>query len=203
VLLLALASGAARAGDLYQWETEDGRIEIGTNPPLGANARPWSPGQETAAQPRPRPAPAAPPAPADSAIVGAPPAKHVSKEDRAKQAQRQAMGRLGDACLARKSTLEKATQKIAIVEAQIARLEKRIEDLEATELAYSRTSCRSDDDGVDTSDCLASTFHRDTEIARSQGELEEAQQKLADLEQRARSAEEDPSCSSSPASRTR
>ncbi len=196
LILLALASGGARAGEMYQWETEDGRIEIGPNPPLGAAARPWSPGQE-AASTRPKPPP--PPPALDPAPAGSPTLKYRSKEERAKEAQRQAMGRTGDACLARKATLEKATQKIAITEAQITRLEQRIEELEASELAYSRTSCRTDDPDVDTSDCLASTFHRDAELAHSERQLEEAQQKLADLEQRARAAEDDPSCQSSPA----
>ncbi len=191
-LLLALAGANARAGDLYQWETEDGRIEIGTNPPLGAAAKPWNPGQEAAA----RPTPPAAPAPAVTPVAR-PGAGHRSADERAKEARRRALGRLGDACVARKGAIAKGAQKIAAAENRITQLETRLEELEATALAYSRTSCRSDyDDGSDSSDCLASTFHRDAEIARTQEELEDTQQKLADLEQRTRAAEEDPSCGS-------
>ena len=84
---------------------------------------------------------------------------------------------------------------------QIARLEKKLEELEATEVAFQRTSCRSANAyGPDHSDCVSSSFHRDAEIARTQESLEEAQQKLADLEQRARSASEDQNCSPAAAS---
>ncbi len=180
-LLLALASSDTRAGDLYQWVTEDGRIEIGTTPPLGAAAQPWSPGQEAAAQPAP-PAAAAP----------APAATQRVPSDRRTESERRARGRLEEKCSAQKATVDKATQKIRILESQIARLDKKIEELEATEVAYSRTSCRSQDVyGPSASDCMTSSFHRDAEIARTQDELEDAQQKLGDLEQRARSATSD------------
>ncbi len=86
------------------------------------------------------------------------------------------------------ATASKATQKIRILENQIARFERRLEELEATELAYSQTSCRSSEIEGPSSDCLTSSFHRDAEIARAQADLEEAQQKLGDLEQRARAA---------------
>ncbi len=89
------------------------------------------------------------------------------------------------------ATASKATQKIRILENQIARFERRLEELEATDLAYSQTSCRSQGShGIEgpSSDCLTSSFHRDAEIARAQADLEEAQQKLGDLEQRARAA---------------
>jgi hypothetical protein len=50
-LLLSSASGGVRAGELYRWVTEDGRVEIGMNPPPGTTAVPYFPGQETAPQP--------------------------------------------------------------------------------------------------------------------------------------------------------
>lgn len=180
-LLLATSSGDARGGELYRWVTEDGRTEIGTTPPFGAAAEPWSPGQEAAAQP------AKPAAPAPAAPPRQPTAETAA-------AERRARGRLEEPCSRATEKAEKAAQKIRILEAQIARLELKLDELEATELAYSRTTCRSQ--GVEGigSDCLTSSFHRDAEIARIQQELEDAQQKLGDLEQRARSMTEDPNC---------
>ncbi|MEX2208156.1 MAG: hypothetical protein WEF50_18170 [Myxococcota bacterium] len=189
-LVLALASGESRAGDLYQWVTEDGRVEIGASPPRGVAAKPWNPGQETISNPVAQPAPKPPePAPAPA------PMQRTSSRNPS-SAEHRARGRMDDRCLRQQGTVAKATQKIQILEVQIARLEKKLEDLEATELAYSRTSCRSMDVyGPDASDCISSSFHRDAEIARTQEELEDAQQRLGDLEQRARSAAEDAACS--------
>ena len=182
-LLLAIASGNARGGELYRWETEDGRIEIGTTPPLGAAAVPWSPGQEAAAHPAapPAPAPAATPRPAPDSAAAA-------------LAERRARGRLDEACSREKATTDKATQKIRVLESQIARLERKLEELEATDLAYSRTTCRSQGIEGPGSDCLTSSFHRDAEISRIQQEIEEAQQKLGDLEQRARGVPRGEAC---------
>lgn len=189
-LVLALASSESRAGDLYQWETEDGRVEIGVSPPPGVAAKPWNPGQEAAANPVAKPA-APPPEPEP-----APAAMQRTSARRTPSAERRARPPMDDRCLRQQGTIAKATQKIQILEAQIARLEKRLADLEATELAYSQTSCRSMAVyGPDASDCISSSFHRDAEIARTQEELEDAQQRLGDLEQRARSAAEDEACS--------
>jgi hypothetical protein len=187
-LLLALASFQARGGELYSWVTEDGRIEVGAKPPPGVSARPWSPGQESAAQPAKPAAPAA-------AVEATPAAPQRPRARRTREADRRAGSRRDDKCLARELTIEKATQKTRILESQIARLEKRLEELEATELAYSRTSCRTADfEGPTASDCVTSSFHRDAEISSTQEALENAQQRLGDLEQRARTASEDQSC---------
>jgi hypothetical protein len=190
---LALASGESRAGDLYQWVTEDGRVEIGVRPPPGVAAKPWNPGQEAAANPVvAKPAPP-PPEPAPRPTASAP---QMSAAERKRLAERRAYGRLDDHCLRQQRTVAKATQKSQVLEAQIARLEKKLAELEATELAYSQTSCRSMDVyGPDASDCISSSFHRDAEIARTEKELEDAQQRLGDLEQRARGAAEDEECS--------
>ena len=191
-LLLVLASGETRAGDLYQWVTEDGRVEIGASPPAGVAAKPWNPGQEAAANPSALPA--APASEREAAPASAKPYRASSRHTT--EAERRARGRLEEECRTQRGLIEKAAQKIRVLESQIARLEKKLEELEATELAFQRTSCRSSGAyGPDHSDCVSSSFHRDAEIARTQESLEEAQQKLADLEQRARSASEDQSCS--------
>jgi hypothetical protein len=192
-LLLALASTAARAGDLYRWVTEDGRVEIGTNPPLGASVEPWNPAQEAVAQPTAQPTaqPAPPAAPAPPAHATPPGSRSHGPpgvpRDRSKS-------RLDETCSTEKLAAMKAAQKISVLESQIARLGRKLEELEATALAYSQTTCRSQEaDGLG-SDCLTSSFHRDAEIARTQQELEEKEQKLADLEQRARGLASRPEC---------
>ncbi len=187
-LLLALASGEARGGELYRWVTQDGRVEVGANPPPGVSAQPWSPAQESAAQP------AMPAAPA-VAVEATPAVPQRPRARRTHEATRRVGSRLDDKCLARARTIDKATQKIHLLESQIARLEKRLEELEATEVAYSQTSCRTSDfEGPSSSDCVTSSFHRDAEVSRTQEALEDAQQRLGDLEQRARAASEDQSC---------
>ena len=185
-LVLALASGGARAGELYRWVTKDGRVEIGTSPPFGAAAEPYFPGQEAAAQPAAPAAPAPAPVPAETPR---PAAGHSTRE-----AERGARGRLEEPCARDQEISDKATQKIRILEAQIARLEHKLDELEANEVAYSQTSCRSQGIEGPSSDCLTSSFHRDAEISSTQQELEDAQQKLADLEQRARAATTDERC---------
>lgn len=74
------------------------------------------------------------------------------------------------------------------MESEIARLERTIETLEASEVAYSRTSCVSQNVHYSISDCQSEIFQRDTEIANAEQALEIAQEKLGDLELRARSS---------------
>ena len=194
LLALVLASSETRAGDLYQWVTEDGRVEIGASPPAGVAAKPWNPGQEAAANPSALPAAPASESERETVPASAKPLRASTRHTT--EAERRARGRLEEECRTQRGLIEKAAQKIRVLESQIARLDKKLEELEATEVAFQRTSCRSSGAyGPDHSDCVSSSFHRDAEIARTQESLEEAQQKLADLEQRARSAAEDASCS--------
>ena len=109
--------------------------------------------------------------------------------------ERRARGRLDEVCMRNREVSAKAARKITETETQITRLEGRIEELEANAVAYSKTTCRSQESysGLGT-DCQVSSFHRDAEIARLNRDLEEAQQRLADLEQRARAVAEDERC---------
>ena len=184
LLAIAIASSDTRAGDLYRWVTQDGRVEIGATPPPGTEAVPWNPGQEALSPPTALPAATPAPAPA----VTPPAATPAPATARSAAANGRARSLLEEECSTGRATADRATQKIRILESQIARLERRLEELQATDLAYSQTSCRSQGIEGPSTDCLTSSFHRDTEIARTQAEIEEAQEKLADLEQRVRGA---------------
>jgi hypothetical protein len=165
-LLLAIASGDARAAELYRWLTEDGRVEIGTTPPPGTAAVPWRPGEAEAAEPAPR----------------ATPARLSTRAPRAR-------ARSDEKCARKQEAARKIEREVVELESEITRLEQRIESLEASEVAFSRTSCVSRDVyGPNSSRCQSDIFHRDTEIANAEQALELAQNKLGDLEQRARGA---------------
>ena len=158
-LLLAAAAPPARAGDLYRWVTEDGRVEIGPTPPAGTAAVPWRPGQRDAATP------------------GVPEAPARAARTRSRNAK---------ACARDRESEREDARRIAEVESEIARLEQKIERLETSEVAWSRTSCRSQGIYGPKSDCVASRFDRDAEIEGAKLQLDSAQERLADLEQRAR-----------------
>jgi hypothetical protein len=171
-LCLALAALEANAADLYRWIDPDGREAIGTVPPPGVQAVPWTPGATDAP---PAPAPAAPPA----APAPLPPAARAAAEREAR-CQRQ---------------LERANEKRAAIqrqEAQIEALEAKLAKLQASEIAYSRTDCR---DAYTRSDleCTSEVFDRDKEIARAEESLASAREKLDDLELAPR-VEPEPGC---------
>ena len=159
---LALFGPVASAEGLYRWVTEDGRVEIGTTPPPGTAAVPWLPDPADAAQP------AEPAAPVT-------PATHVPTAAN------------GD-CARRSEAARKTAAKIAKLESEIDRLERKLESLESNEVAWSRTSCVSQ--GIDgpKSDCVTSHFDRDVEVDRAEQALDRARDNLDDLELRARGA---------------
>lgn len=167
-LLLAIPAGGLSAGELYRWVTEDGRTEIGPNPPPGASAVPWSPGQERAAEPTP-----AAPAPAPASAPAPIPAQKARSANREK-------------CARYRENARQTERRVIEAEAAIARLEQKLETLQSTEIAFSRTSCVSQGINGPKSDCVASRFDRDAEIERAEQALEQAQEKLSDLELNAR-----------------
>ncbi len=158
-LLLAAASSHASAGELYRWVTEDGRVEIGPVPPAGASAVPWRPGQDAAAKPAEATAPAGR-------------AKGRARGDRA--------------CARHREASRQTAQALIDAETEVTRLEQKIEMLESSHVAYSRTSCVSQ--GIDgpRSNCVSHRFDRDAEIERAEAALDAAQERLADLELHAR-----------------
>jgi hypothetical protein len=174
---LALAALEASAADLYRWIDPDGREAIGTVPPPGVQAVPWTPGATDA---RPAPAPAAPaPAAAPAAPATLPPAARAARE-REERCQRQ---------------LERANaRRVELRErrAEVDALEAKLAELEASEVAYSRTDCV---DAYRRSDieCTSEVFDRDKEIARLEGSLAKAREKLDDLELGPRNVP-DPDC---------
>ena len=156
---LALLGPVAVAGDLYRWVTEDGRVEIGTTPPPGTAAVPWLPEPAEAAAPAPPVTPAT-----------------------------QATTATGEDCARKSEAARKTAAKIAELESEVDRLEKKLESLESNAVAWSRTSCVSP--GIDgpKSDCVTSQFDRDVEVDRAERALDRARDKLDDFELRARAA---------------
>jgi hypothetical protein len=78
-----------------------------------------------------------------------------------------------------------ATQ-LAASRREIARLEARVEQLEATDVSHSFTRCRRDQTRGYDPDCEGGSFDREAELERTREELGQAQDDLADLEARAR-----------------
>jgi hypothetical protein len=163
-LLLALAAARARAAELYRWIDPDGREAIGTAPPPGMQAVPWTPGQAG-----PPAAPAAATAPAAPAPVPAPTAAARAAAEREARCQRQ---------------LERANAARAAIakqEAAVEALEAKLAKLQASEVAYSRTDCRAAYTRSDI-ECTSEVFDRDKEIARAEASIAAAREKLDDLE---------------------
>jgi type IV secretory pathway VirB10-like protein len=160
LLTLTLAAFDASGATLYRWVTEDGRVEIGTTPPPGVNAVPWTPGPPEAAAPAPPP-----PAPADPVRPG----PNTAKSDR---------------CLRLEEEARELRSSIVEKEAEIEALEASAARLAATEVAYQRVDCRDDVYGANT-DCEPLVFDRDREIERADEKLAQARDELDDLEQRA------------------
>jgi len=163
-LLFALE---ANAGTLWQWTTPEGRTEVGTVPPPGVEAVPWSPDPPAPASPPtpPTPTPAAPAAPA------APAKGDPASSERCRKLQEEA---------------RELARSIQTKEAEIARLETEAERLAASEIAYQRVDCRNDVYAGDTH-CEPEIFDRDREIARTDEKIARAREQLEELEQRASS----------------
>ncbi len=177
-LVLALSPASARAVDLYQWVDADGVVSIGPSPPAGASAVPYVPGKPAA--PTSQPSPVAPGVPQMT-----PPAAPRTGSP---------VGPTETPCAVHTQAARAAASELVEAEREIARLERRIEDLEASDVAYARTECVAKDDAGPDPDCRASTFDRDKEIARSEKALEVAHEKLADAEIHLRDAAIPPRC---------
>lgn len=161
VLALALVVTPLEAGaqTLYRWVTPDGRVEIGTSPPAGVRAEPWTPGASPAAAPTVVPAAQSGPRLRD-------PARDPGRDCRARLAEMR--------------------REIEQTETRIAGLEQRIESLSESMVAFQQNTCTRDDYGNTAKHCRSSSFSRDAEIDKAERELAEAQDTLADLETRAR-----------------
>lgn len=166
VVALALASSPAQAVELYQWVDADGVVSIGPNPPPGASAVPYAPGRPPAV------APAKPAAPATPAATSPALPQRASSPYRAPEPP----------CAVFTNAARKAETELADAEREITRLEARIEELQASDIAYARTECVAKEYEGPAPDCRASTFDRDKEIVRSEKALEVAHEKLADAE---------------------
>jgi hypothetical protein len=178
-----LAAGAARAeSELYWWVTPEGDVQVGPSAPPGVKAVPWDP---SAPPPAPAPAPAAAPAPAPAAT------RHEAPRPRASGPKATPLpplpgpasaGSEDDDCEKHRGL----ARQLAASRREIARIEARIEELEATDVSHSFTRCRRDQVRGYDPDCEGGSFDRDAELESAREELGQAHDDLADLEARAR-----------------
>jgi len=170
-LVLVLAAVPAASATLYRWIDPDGREAIGTTPPPGVNAVPWTPGQPATPPPAAAaPAPETPPA----TPAAAPATPTRSPAARAALAREERCQRALERENKRRSDIQKGEAEVAALEAKLARLQE-------SELAYSRMECRNDVYAGDKP-CSDTVFDRDREIERTEKALAKAQEKLDDLE---------------------
>lgn len=189
VLLLSLPGAEALAGGLYRWVTSDGRVEIGPMPPPGVNAVPWSPGQPevppAGATPA-SPAPTASEAPADA--EPAPSARASRPSGPALAKPKNAPVKAIDDCSKLVGGARNLARQVSATEKEIAQLEAKLEKLESSDVAFSHTECAQNDSYGRASGCRSSSFDRDAEISKTQVALDRAQEKLDEVEEKARRA---------------
>ncbi len=188
---LALAlPGAALAGGLYRWVTKDGKVEVGPFPPPGVNAEPWKPEDGSA---KPAPAPRA----FEPVVTETP-----SYESRRAPPPEQ-RSPLELECEERASKRRKLVLEHESVEQKIAALEAKIARLEETLVANEDSRCYTDSYGNSRRECVGGSFDRDASLERARDELETAQSKLADIEQGERGDASDEKCANLPAAPAR
>jgi len=161
-LLCASLAGAQESDGLYYWVTERGDVQVGPTPPPGVKAVPWDPSA---------PPPTAPPAAAAQPATPKPASAAVDP----------AAAAASDACDPHRALAD----ELAASRGEIARLEKRIAELEATDVANSFTRCKRHAIRGYDPDCAAGAFDRDAELESAREALGQAQDELSDVEARA------------------